>query len=541
MPSHSSPAAPNSPSRVKSIALSSKSVLKDPLFRELSYVSGDIILLLAEQGRRLVGVNPQISKSLGYSRKALRTSGVLRMFADPDAARRFFSGLWTESPVASEKIACVHKSGRTIPALIRGHTLPESGNQLALVEIRLAQEESGPSGQHSVISRLLRLPAVPPAASPDLKRHVESWLHRVCSAARLPVAHFHVLAEDASSLPLLTHAWHVAPRKEFEVIRRDPNRLNFGDELHTRVAADRAPHMIPDLRSAPQFQTPETRGLNLKSAFAVPVIVGNEVGAVSVFFSTDPLIQDSLLVDAICLLARELGHAIQFRALSLKLTRLQDEERRRLASELHDTVAQTISVLLLDLEAVQQESAVFNSAAVAALDRAVSLGRQSLQEIRSLSYLLHPPVIDALGLLPSLRVFIQGFSRRSGMRIVSELPNSLPRMPRDWELAVFRVVQEGLINVQRHSRSASAEVHMTVSSGIVTLRVVNEAEAPSVPSLESGGLPFEKAGVGISGMRERLHAFGGEVNLFSRGEKIILEAVIPLSKAQRSAQLPLKF
>jgi signal transduction histidine kinase len=540
MDSPSPSVASNSALRAKSagLAMSPESVLKHPLFRELSGLSGDIILLLADEGQRLIGANPQTSKALGYSNKMLRRYGALQMFADREAARRFFSAVWTGRPGVSERISCLHKSGRTIPALVRGHTLPESGNHLALVEIRLAAEEYGPRGQHSALSNLLRLPSASLASSPDLKRRVRSWLHRVCVAARLPIAHFHVLMEDAPGLPRSSHVWHVAPRKEFEAVRRHPDGVDFRPELHLRVVATRAPHTVPDLRSEPQFQAAALRALNLKSAFAVPVIVGDEVGAVSVFFSSQPLAQDSLLIAAVCLLARELGYAIHFRALSLKLTRIQDEERRRLASELHDTVAQSLSVLLLDLETAQQESAL-SPAAAAALDRAVTLGRQSLQEIRSFSYLLHPPIIDALGLLPSLRVFVEGFSRRSGLRIISELPDSLPRLPGDWEMAVFRVVQEGLINVQRHSPSATAEVRMAVSSGFLTLQIINEGA--SVPSLESGGLPSDKVGVGISGMRERLHAFGGEANLYSRAEKVILEAVVPLPRVRRTPQLPLKF
>lgn len=518
--------------------MSPQSVLKNPLFRELSYVSRDIILLVAEQGQRCIGANSQVSKALGYSRKMLQKSSALRIFADTDAARRFFSAVWMGRPEVSEEILCLHKSGRAIPALVRGHTLPGSGNQLALVDIRL-DEQSSARSQHSALSNLLRLPSGAGVPSTDLKRHVQSWLHRVCAAAHLPIAHFHVLTEDAPGLPPLTHAWHVAPRKEFDAVRRYPYRVDLPPELHSRVAAARSPHIIPDLTCEPQFQTAEFRGLNLKSAFAVPVIVGNDVGAVSVFFSSEPLTRDSLLVETVRLLARELGYAIQFRALSLKLTRIQDEERRRLASELHDTVAQSLSVLLLDLETAQQESSALSPAAVAGLRRAISLGRQSLQEIRSFSYLLHPPIIDALGLLPSLRVFIEGFSRRSGLRVIAEIPESLPRMSKDWDMAVFRVVQEGLTNVQRHSHSAAAEVHMTASSGVVTLRIINEGA--SVPPLESGGLPSEREGVGISGMRERLRAFGGDVNLFSRGEKTTLEAVIPILKVYRPPQLPLKF
>lgn len=167
------------------------------------------------------------------------------------------------------------------------------------------------------------------------------------------------------------------------------------------------------------------------------------------------------------------------------------------------------------------------------------MATQSLREIRTLSYLLHPPVLEALGLVPALRVLIQGFSRRSGIRVVSELPDTLPRMPADWEVALFRVVQEGLTNVQRYSKNPSAEIRMLLSTGTVTLQVINEGA--SAPSLESGGFSPEKAGVGIAGMRERVRALGGEVNLFSSHDKTVLEACVPIPKSSRSPQLPLRF
>ncbi|MGH9687284.1 MAG: GAF domain-containing sensor histidine kinase [Candidatus Acidiferrales bacterium] len=516
--------------------------LTGALFRELSFVAGDVVLLVGGRGEHLVGANPQITKSLGYSKKSLRLFGISRIFADRTAVRDFFRAVWNGAPNLSIRIDCIHACGRRIPASVRSRLLPESGNQLAVVVIRLLSSEPLPSrfDQRAVLSRLLRIATAPGFLSAlNLQSYVQSWLRQICRVAQFPVGHVQILREDAAAPFHLARALHVAPSKELRTIRRDPADFDLPPEFLWRVAAAREPLTVSDLLSDPHFQSEEVRRLNLRSAIAVPIAVGEEIVAVSIFFSSYPVAQDSPLVDVAHALARELGHAIHFRSLSLKLARLQDDERRRLASELHDTVAQSLSVLLLDLDTVQQEAPSLTAAAGAALARAVDMATQSLQEIRTLSYLLHPPVLEALGLVPALRVLIQGFSRRSGIRIFSELPDTLPRMPTDWEVALFRVVQEGLTNVQRYSKNPSAEISMSLSAGTVTLQVINEGS--SVPSLESGGISPEKSGVGIAGMRERVRALGGEVNLFSSRDKTILEACVPIPKNSRSPQLPLKF
>jgi PAS domain S-box-containing protein len=518
-------------------------ILHDPYFRDLSHISHDIVLVVGEQGRQLLGTNPRISKFLGYAKKEIRDAEAMRIFADRNAAAELFRKVWSSTREVSAHVPCLHKTGRVIPAMVHARLLPESQNQLALVVIRPEAQQELPGSRlerRSVLSKLLRIASEAPlATSSDIQQQARAWMGRICRTAQIPVAHFRLLGEKIAENWQLAHSWHIAPGKKLDPIRRDPFRIALPPELHSRVVSTRSPQTVHDLHTRPQFQAPEIRDLRFASAVAAPIVAGENVEAVTVFYLTDPLPQDSLLVDVIHTLARELGHAMHFRSLFLRLTNLQDEERRRLASELHDTVAQSLSILLIDLEAVQQEASALTSDACAALTRAVSMAGQSLQEIRTFSYLLHPPVLDALGLLPALRVFIQGFSRRSGIRIISELPSGLPRLPKDWEMAVFRVVQEGLTNVQRHSRRPEAEVRMTITAGAVLVQVINEGA--SAPPLESGGLLPERAGVGIAGMRERVRAFGGDVNLYSRRGKTILEATIPLPKTARSPQLALKF
>lgn len=528
--------------RNASLPVSAQSILRNPIFRCLSDVSDDIVLIVGERGQQLIGANRQVSRRLGYAARELRSTDVLSLFADRDAAQKFLRSIWSAGREVAARVSCMHKTGRIIPATVHARVLPESENQLGLIIIQAGQAGE-PESRHERRKALLKLLrvglAAGPLSAPSVEQQVQIWLRHICRATEFPAAHFHLVRNDAPELFRFGDAWHVGSDRELAPIRQDPFRIALPADFHLRIAASRTPQAISGLHSHPQFQAPEIRRLKLSCAVAVPILIGKEVGGVSVFYLTDPLSDNSLLVDIIDLLGRELGHMIHFRLLSLSLAKVQEEERRHLASELHDTVAQSLSILLLDLDAVQQESTSLSSAGNVALARAISLASQSLQEIRTMSYLLHPPVLDALGLVPALRVFIEGFSRRSGMRVTSEMPNRLPRLPQDWEIAVFRVVQEGLTNVQRHSHSMTAEVHLSVVAGTVTVRVINEGA--TAPPLESGGLPAERAGVGISGMRERVRAFGGDANLYSRGGKTILEASVPLPKTIHSPQLRLRF
>jgi two-component system NarL family sensor kinase len=161
------------------------------------------------------------------------------------------------------------------------------------------------------------------------------------------------------------------------------------------------------------------------------------------------------------------------------------------------------------------------------------LARTSLQEVRTFSYVLHPPMLDDLGVFSALRTFIQGFAERSGILIDLELPDRSIRMSRDLETTIFRVVQEGLSNVHKHSRSSTARVRVAVNHDGVFINV--EDEGTGLPSsTEFTELPT-KIGVGISSMQERVRHCGGHLQLHSHGAGTQLEVSLPLRQAAHAA------
>lgn len=217
---------------------------------------------------------------------------------------------------------------------------------------------------------------------------------------------------------------------------------------------------------------------------------------------------------------------IEQRMLSAQLFEAQDEERRRLSRQLHDSTAQHVSALIMDLDLIAKETGMLSLKSRTALFECLTLAHQTLKELRTFSYLLHPPVLDDLGVIAVLRAFVEGFSQRSGIKVDCDLPDSFPRMPKDWESALFHVVQEGLSNVQRHSRSSSAKVCLKAHSSKATLNIENEGSG--LPPLSAGGLEPTRVGVGIGGMRERVQNLGGQLSLYSSANHIILEATLPL-------------
>lgn len=194
--------------------------------------------------------------------------------------------------------------------------------------------------------------------------------------------------------------------------------------------------------------------------------------------------------------------------LSRKLLSLRDEERRRLARELHDSTGQTLAALELNLVMMQQEN--LPPKASAKLSDSIHLADQALQEIRTMSYLLHPPMLDEAGLVLALDWYVEGFARRSRMQVDLDIPSDYKRLPQEMELAIFRIVQEALTNVYRHSGSSSAKVRLVIHSEHVDLFVEDAGKGISPERVASGAYQM---GVGIRGMRERARHLGGELHI----------------------------
>src|ERR1700730_17691949 len=206
------------------------------------------------------------------------------------------------------------------------------------------------------------------------------------------------------------------------------------------------------------------------------------------------------------------------RALSARILDLQDTERRRIARELHDSVGQYLVGLKINLEQLLGTRTNLSAAHEKLLTETVDLAERSIEEVRTISHLLHPPLLDEVGLESATRWYADGFAKRSTLKINLDLDRITNRWPKEVELALFRGLQESLTNVHRHASATSIEVVLTCSAGHVVLSVIDDGEGIPTDVLTRFRTGMA-SGVGLAGMRERLAELDGilEVERRSRG------------------------
>ena len=215
------------------------------------------------------------------------------------------------------------------------------------------------------------------------------------------------------------------------------------------------------------------------------------------------------------------------RGLSARLLQTQDQERRRIARELHDSTGQSLAALTMTLSECNKKAEKFSPELADRLAESEKIARTVSDELRTTSYLLHPPLLDEMGLQAGLRWYIEGFKEKSNVDVSLNLAENLDRLPQDLELMLFRVVQESLTNIHRHSDSAKAEISMSNSMGRLMLQIRDQGKGMSAERLASV-TGAGAAGVGLRGMRERVKGFGGELEIVSNGTGTLVRVVIPL-------------
>jgi PAS domain S-box-containing protein len=216
---------------------------------------------------------------------------------------------------------------------------------------------------------------------------------------------------------------------------------------------------------------------------------------------------------------------ISLRKLTGRLLLTQDEERRRMARELHDHAGQTLVALGMNLSALHDAAQGQEAKIISLADQSKQLSDDLSKEIRTLSYLLHPPLLDEVGLGSALRWYVDGFSERSKIKVELELPADLGRLPNELELVIFRVIQESLTNIHRHSGSSSARIRLSRSGSGLEFEISDRGKGISPERMRD--MTAARIGVGVRGMEERIRQFRGTLEITSSQDGTTVAVVIP--------------
>jgi signal transduction histidine kinase len=231
-----------------------------------------------------------------------------------------------------------------------------------------------------------------------------------------------------------------------------------------------------------------------------------------------------------------LERTAELQILSQRLLKVQDEERRRLSRDLHDSTGQTLTALKISLASLEMK---FNQdpATLVLLAEVSELADQAISEIRTMSYLLHPPLLDEVGLACAAEWYVEGFAKRSGVSVTLDCVPNGNRLPTSIEIALFRVLQESLTNVQRHSGAESVHVSLKWDLEKVVLEVNDDGRGIAADRLNRLRETSADSGVGFAGMRERMRELYGALEIESLGRGLSLRATIPTSEIAHAARL----
>src|SRR5579864_3038909 len=231
-----------------------------------------------------------------------------------------------------------------------------------------------------------------------------------------------------------------------------------------------------------------------------------------------------------------LQRTAELQNLSLRLLKVQDEERRKLSRDLHDSTGQTLTALKINISFLQ-ESCKQDPSKMALVSEAVELTDQAIEEIRTMSYLLHPPLLDEAGFGCAAEWYIEGFAKRSGVKVSLDIATEQERLPMNVEIVLFRIVQESLTNVHRHSGATQVSVCFLPRREEIVLEIRDNGCGITAERLNRLRETSAETGVGLTGMRERIHELDGELQIESDGHGTTLRAIVPRSATTLSGRL----
>jgi anti-sigma regulatory factor (Ser/Thr protein kinase) len=231
-----------------------------------------------------------------------------------------------------------------------------------------------------------------------------------------------------------------------------------------------------------------------------------------------------------------LQRTAELQILSQRLLKVQDEERRKLSRDLHDSTGQTLTALKISVSFLE-ENCRQDPLTVARISEVAKLANQAIEEIRTMSYLLHPPLLDEVGLACAAEWFVEGFAKRSGLNVTLDIASFRERLPMRVEIALFRVLQESLTNVHRHSGASAVTVRLQYRGDEINLDVRDNGHGIPAERLARLSKASAEEGVGLAGMRERMNELNGKLEIESDAQGTIMRAIVSLPALPLSVRL----
>jgi PAS domain S-box-containing protein len=376
-------------------------------------------------------------------------------------------------------------------------------------------------------------------AASELDDEVSAGLEAIAGFFGADEAFVAILAPDGKSWSA-THQW-CAPHVESSFQRYQNVSLGAFPWSESRILAGEMVRVNELSDFPPEAQADRTRNEadGVFSVLSVPIrgAVGRVTGAVglrshksAVIWSDAGTARLQIVGNAIATLLERKRAEQTLRDVSHRLHRAHEEEGRRIARELHDSTAQELAAVKMNLEILEDFAREPQGKAAKLLRESVALIERCSQEVRTFAYLLHPPLLDQIGLAGALRSYVEGFSNRSGIKVSIEIDSRLMRESPDIELTVFRVVQEALGNIHRHSGSHTAQIQLSIENQLIVLEIADSGKGipkQIVKDLEQG---LASGGVGLAAMKERLRGVGGSLTIEDAKPGTRLKAVVPLGK-----------
>ena len=470
------------------------------MFSTAFRLSPDAVGISTIPGGEFLEVNDSFTRLTGYTHKETlgRTPLEMNLWKDPGRRVEVMAKLQKDSEVRDEEFVCMTKSGEVRIAQFSGTLIELDGRPCALVIVRditaRKQAEDALRASEERFRTLVRDFHVGVVLlGPDAKIQFANQVAQQWFGISLEEAK----GRNTSQLDLIS-------------VREDGTEIPFSMRPGPRAIETREPTQS------------EVIGWRRNDSSEILWTLGNAVpqfaadGSVSAVINTFTNITERKQ-------AEEALHQ-----LSTRLLQLQDEERRRLGRELHDSLAQSVLAVNLNLAQATRSLTALDERSRHSLAEARRVLAEMSREIRTLSYLLHPPLLDELGLVSAVKEYAEGFSERSGIKLELDVQAGFGRLPQEAETALFRIVQESLANIQRHSGAQTAKIQLRGDSASVNLEVSDRGRGMDKKAIERGNGSGARLGVGILGMRERMTQLGGKLEIESSSSGTIVRVSLPL-------------